>query len=86
MNKKGFLFAVLIVSALVIGSLIVHISSPNGIFGTCISLGLSNAEPLVIDLVVLKLTIGLSINVGLAHVIMLIFAIIVYPFIAKNLD
>lgn len=85
-TKKGFVFVFLVISALVIGSIIVSFSSPTSWLGTCIQLGLSNAQPLVIDLVVVKISLGLTLNVGIAHIVMLIIAIVVYPFIAKNLD
>ncbi|MCC8068287.1 MAG: DUF4321 domain-containing protein [Ruminococcus sp.] len=85
-TKKGFTFATLIISALVIGSVIINFSNPNSWIGTCVELGISNGEPLVIDLIAIKLTFGLTLNVGVAHIVMLIIAIIVYPFIAKNID
>lgn len=85
-TKKGFVFVVLIISALVIGSVIINFSNPNSWIGTCIELGISNGEPLVLDLIAVKLTFGLTLNIGVAHIVMLIIAIIVYPFISKNLD
>lgn len=85
-TKKSFVFVFLVISALVIGSIIVSFCSPTSFLGTCIQLGLSNAEPLLIDLVVIKLSLGFSLNIGIAHIVMLIIAIVVYPFIAKNLE
>lgn len=85
-TKKGFIFSVLMISALVIGSVIINFSSPDSWIGTCIQLGVSNSEPFVLDLIAIKLTLGLTLNVGVAHIVMLIVAIIVYPFIAKNID
>ena len=85
-TKKGFVFGVLIVSALAIGSIIINLVSPSSWLGICIQLGISNGEPLVLDLIAIKLTFGLTLNIGVAHIVMLIIAIIVYPFISKNLD
>lgn len=85
-TKKGFVFVFLVISALIIGSIIVSFSSPTSWLGTCIQLGLSNSQPLVLDLVVIKITLGFSLNLGIAHIVMLIIAIVVYPFIAKNLE
>jgi hypothetical protein len=85
-TKKGFVFVFLIISALVIGSIIVNFCNPNSLLGTCIQLGLSNSEPLVLDLIAIKITFGFTLNLGIAHIIMLIIAIVVYPFIAKNLE
>lgn len=85
-TKKGFVFVFLVISALVIGSIIVSFCSPTSLLGTCIQLGLSNTEPLLIDLVVVKVSIGFTLNLGIAHIVMLIIAIVVYPFIAKNLE
>lgn len=85
-TKKGFVFVFLVISALVIGSIVIGFSSPTSWLGTCIQLGLSNAEPLLIDLVVIKITLGFTLNIGIPHIVMLIIAIVVYPFIAKNLE
>lgn len=85
-TKKGFVFVVLMISALVIGSVIINFSNPNSWIGTCIELGISNGEPLVLDLIAIKLTFGLTLKIGVAHIVMLIIAIIVYPFISRNLD
>ena len=85
-TKKGFVFVLLIISALVIGSVVIKFSSPNSLLGTCIELGISNGEPLVLDLIAIKLTFGLSLKLGIAHIFMMILAIIVYPFISKNVE
>jgi hypothetical protein len=85
-TKKGFVFALLIVSALVIGSVIIKFSSPDSLLGTCIELGISNGEPLVLDLIAIQVTFGLSLKLGVAHIVMLILAIIVYPLISKNVE
>lgn len=85
-TKKGFVFVFLVISALVIGSIVIGFSSPTSWLGTCIQLGLSNTEPLLIDLVVIKITLGFTLNIGIPHIVMLIIAIVVYPFIAKNLE
>lgn len=83
LTKKGFIFVLLIVSALVVGSIVINFSSPTSWIGTSISLGIS---PVTVDLIALQLTFGLTLNVGVAHIVMLIVAIIVYPFITRSID
>lgn len=82
-TKKGFIFVVLIISALVIGSVIIRFSSPTSWLGTCIDFGIT---PFTVDLVAFQLTLGFTLSIGVAHIVMLIIAIIVYPFISKNID
>lgn len=82
MKMNGFLIGILsIVTGAVIGGLVAD--ATQGItwlrwlaYGT--EFGISTAEPFLLDLVVLKISIGFMVSVNLASVIGMILALLIY--------
>ncbi len=88
-SKKGIVFAFVVIGAMILGSMIAVMCDEVDILkflSYSAAIGLENSNPLVLDLVILKITFGLSINISVAHVVTFIIAIFAYPKIAKNVE
>lgn len=88
-SKKGLIFVFLLLASMVIGSMIaVMCKDVNALQFLSYSkaIGFENDSPMVIDLIVIQITLGLSINISIAHVITFLVAIFAYPKIVKNVE
>lgn len=85
MTRKGFIFAVLIIGSLIIGGYIGQHTS-NSLLSYTISMGFDHDSPLMLDLIFIKLSLGLTLNVSIAQVITLFTSIAVYVIFSKFID
>ncbi len=84
-SKKGFVFAVLIIGALIIGGYI-GTHSGNEILAYTVSIGLDNSSPATIDLMIMTLSLGFTFNISIAQILCLFAAIVIYAMSAKHID
>lgn len=86
-NKKSLVFVFLMVMAMVVGTfLAIQCSSSNSLFhflSYSYSIGFDEANPLILDLVIVKITLGFTLNISIAHGLSILLAIIFYPKIAS---
>ncbi len=84
-SRKGFIFGVLILSAVIVGGYIgQHTSDP--VLSYTVSLGLSHDAPLKLDLIVLSITLGLTLDISIAQIICVMLAIIIFTVFSKFFD
>jgi hypothetical protein len=90
LTKKSLVFIFLMIMAMVIGSFIAIQCSQTNSFLQFLSysyaIGLENDNPMVLDLVIIKITLGFTLNISIAHGITIILAIISYPKIVKFVE
>lgn len=85
MTRKGFIFGVLIIGSLIIGGYIgQHTSS--SLLSYTISMGFDHEAPLMLDLIFIKLSLGLTLNVSIAQIITLFSAIVLYVIFSRFID
>lgn len=85
LSRKGFIFGVLILSAVIVGGYIgQHTSDP--ILSYTVSMGLSHDAPLKLDLIVLSISLGLTLNISIAQIISVMLAIILFTVFSKFFD
>lgn len=90
LSKKSLVFIFLITLAMIVGSFIAIQCSKTESFLQFLSysyaIGLENNSPMVIDLIIIKITLGFTVNISIAHGITIILAIIAYPKIVKFVE
>lgn len=87
-NKKSLVFVFLMVMAMVIGTFLAVQCSANShslfhFLSYSYSIGFDEANPLILDLVIIKITLGFTLNISIAHGLCILLAIIFYPKIAS---
>ncbi|HAS78211.1 MAG TPA: DUF4321 domain-containing protein [Ruminococcus sp.] len=88
-SKKGLVFAFLILTSMVLGSMIAIMCKDIDalkFLSYSKSIGFENDSPMVIDLIIIKITLGISINISIAHAVTFLAAIFAYPKIVKNVE
>ena len=89
LTKKGLVFIALVAASMVLGSMIAVMCSDSSVLqflSYAKTIGIDNGSPMVIDLIVIQLTLGFSVNISVAHIITFFAAILLYPKISKNLE
>lgn len=88
LTKKGLVFGALVVASMVLGSMIAVLCKDTALefLSYAKTIGINEGSPMIIDLIVVQLTFGLSINVSVAHIITFFIAILLYPKISNNVD
>lgn len=88
LTKKGLVFIALIAASMVLGSMIAVMCKDSALqfLSYAKTIGIDNGSPMVIDLIVIQLTLGFSVNISVAHIITFFIAIIAYPKISKNVE
>jgi len=84
-SRKGFVFIALIIGSLIIGGYI-GATTDNSLLAYSMNLGVGNDTPLVLNLAIIKLTFGLSINISVAQVISLLTAIVFFVIISRYME
>ncbi len=88
-SKKGVVFIFLILGAMLLGSMIAVMCKDSTAFqflSYAKAIGFEDTTPMVLDLVIIRITFGLTVNISVAHVVTFILAIFAYPKIAKNVE
>ena len=86
--KRNLVFALLVIAAIVLGSIIGDMFS--GVDGLSwlnygLSFGINSGSPFVLDLYVLTLTFGLALSINLAQIILIVVAFLIYKPISRGL-
>ena len=84
-TRKGFVFIVLILSALVLGGYIGQHTSVNMLSYT-VSCGLDHESPLTLNLIIATISIGLTLNISIAQILCIFGAIIIFDLFSKHID
>ena len=84
-SRKGFVFFTLMVCALVLGGYLGE-KIPIDLLAYSISIGAGQETPIVLDLVVIKLTLGIGLKISMAQVLLLLIAIFAYIPISKHVE
>lgn len=82
LSRKGFIFGVLILSAVIIGGYIGQHTN-DSLLAHTVSLGLNHESPFHLDLIILTLSIGFTFNISIAQVIGIMLAIIIFTVFSK---
>ncbi len=85
LSRKGFIFGVLILSAVIVGGYIGQHTS-DSLLSYTVSLGLNHDAPLQLDLIVLSISVGLTLNISIAQIISVMLAIIIFTVFSKFFD
>ncbi|MBQ9981785.1 MAG: DUF4321 domain-containing protein [Oscillospiraceae bacterium] len=84
-SKKGFVFAVLIIGALIIGGYVgTHVNSD--ILAYTVSIGLDTAAPATLDLMIMTISLGFTLDISIAQILCLFAAIVIYAMSSKHID
>lgn len=84
--KKNLILFLLIAAAIVLGTIVANLTSGSSVLGWLsygVSFGISGANPLVLDLYIMKLTFGLSLSVNISQIIFILLAVILYKPVSK---
>lgn len=86
--KKNLLLLFFILSGAIAGGLVAHLCQGVPVlkwlaYGK--SVGIDTANPLVLDLAVLKIAFGFSLSVNIAQILFIILAILLYKTMGKKL-
>lgn len=85
MTRKGFVFLILIISAIIIGAYIsAHTNS--SILSYTAAFGFGHESPLTLDLIIITLSLGFTFNVSIAQIFCIICAVGVYAVFSKFID
>lgn len=77
MKQKGFIFFILLISALIIGGYIgQHVES--SLLSYSISVGLNHGAPLELDLIIITLSLGVTLDLSIAQILCVLLSIFVY--------
>jgi len=82
LSRKGFIFGVLILSAVVVGGYIGQHTDDN-VLSYTVSLGLNHDSPFQLDLIILTLSLGLTLNISIAQIISIMCAIVIFTIFSK---
>lgn len=85
LSRKGFVFIVLIISAIIIGGYISQQTS-SGILSHTASFGFGHDSPLTLDLIIFTISLGFTFNVSIAQILCIVCAIAVYTIFSKFID
>ncbi|MBE6853174.1 MAG: DUF4321 domain-containing protein [Ruminococcus sp.] len=85
LSRKGFIFIVLIVSALILGAYISQNSS-TPILSHTASFGFGHEAPLTLNLIIITLSIGFTFNISIAQILCLMCAFAIYTIFSKFID
>lgn len=85
LSKKGFVFGVLIISAIILGAYIGQQTS-SGILSYTASFGFGHDTPLTLNLIIFTISLGFTFNVSIAQIICIICAFAVYTIFSKFID
>lgn len=82
LSRKGFIFGVLILSAVIIGGYVGQHTNDR-LLSYTVSLGLNHDAPFHLDLIILTLSIGFTLNISIAQIIGIMTAIIIFTVFSK---
>lgn len=85
LSRKGFVFIVLIISAIIVGGYIGQQTS-SGILSHTASFGFSHDSPLTLDLIIFTISLGFTFNVSIAQILCIVCAIAVFTIFSKFID
>ena len=85
MTKKGFVFLILIVSALIVGAYVSEHTS-SGILSYTASFGFGHDVPITLNLIIITLSLGFTFNISIAQILCLIGSVAVYAVFSKFID
>lgn len=85
LSRKGFVFIVLIISAIIIGGYISQQTS-SGILSHTASFGFGHDTPLTLDLIIFTISLGFTFNVSIAQILCIVGSIAVYTIFSKFID
>ncbi|MCQ2464700.1 MAG: DUF4321 domain-containing protein [Oscillospiraceae bacterium] len=85
LTRKGFVFIILIISAIIIGAYIsAHTNS--SILSYTAAFGFGHDTPMTLDLIVITLSLGFTFNISIAQIFCIICAVGVYAVFSKFID
>lgn len=84
--KRTFLFILFVISGILIGTLVAHLTSSTALswLSYGLNFGISGANPLVIDLHIITLTFGLGVSVNLSQIIFVMLSLLIYSVTYKK--
>ncbi|MDO5149831.1 MAG: DUF4321 domain-containing protein [Oscillospiraceae bacterium] len=85
LSRKGFVFIILIISAIIIGGYVSQQTS-SGILSYTASFGFGHDSPLKLDLIIFTISLGFTFNVSIAQILCIIGAITIYTVFSKFID
>ncbi len=85
-TKRTFLFILFVISGILIGSLVAHLTASTalGWLSYGLNFGINGGSPMVIDLHILTLTFGLGVSVNLSQVIFVMLSLLIYSLTYKK--
>lgn len=84
-TKKGFVFGTLIISSIIIGGYIGQ-HTDSSLLSNTVSIGLNHEAPLSINLMIMTISLGFTLDISIAQVICIITAIVIYTIFSRFID